>query len=399
MATVSATAAQSLTPAREQSAAVRIERLFSIFVGAGYVAYLAILGPMIGDQFGSVAAWWDLAAPPAIFIPPAVLLVAAITHRRALARLASRTCAIAFVVVALSWFPASNWGSVDKDPWFAVIPGLAALAAAITLPARWTLALVVAAVVPAQLASKLGRPDDYPANLFADALFAFAFVLSYACAALMAMRTGKVLDETRDAAYAGAAAAAEAEARRNQRSHIDGLTHDWVMSTLLAAARQGNTESVRRQARIAMHKLTSPSAEVSVLSANAVRARLRAAALSVDVTQHVITTLDDTADLLSAPVAVVDVLESAIAEALRNSIIHAGDDADRTVTLHIAADGIRATVIDDGCGFDLAGVSPHRLGLAVSILARVRSLPGGSAEVVSAADAGTRVEIRWETPS
>jgi signal transduction histidine kinase len=129
-----------------------------------------------------------------------------------------------------------------------------------------------------------------------------------------------------------------------------------------------------------------------VLSANAVRVRLRSAALSVDVTQRVITTLDDTADLLSVPVAVVDVLESATAEALRNSIIHAGDDADRTVTLRIAAEGIRVTVLDDGCGFDPASVSPHRLGLAVSILARVRSLPGG------AADAGTRVEIRWETP-
>ncbi|MEE4025365.1 ATP-binding protein [Gordonia sp. PKS22-38] len=396
MVALSPPTTKPLTRIEEQSAAIRIERLFSIFVGAGYFAYLAILGPQIAAQFSITAAWWNLLAPLAIFAPPAVLLIAAITRRRSLAQTASRTCAVVFIIVGISWFPAWNGGTVDDQLWFSVIPGLAGLAAAITLPPRWTLTLMTAAIIPAQLANALGRPDDYPANLTANVLFAFAFILPYTCAALMALRTGRVLDETRAEAYAGAAAAAEADARRSQRSHVDGLMHDWVISTLLAAAKQGNTDSVRRQATITMDKLNSPPEEVTTLAAGAIRTRLRAAVLAVDVSQQINTRIDDDADSLRAPVDVVDVLESAAAEALRNSIIHAGDDADRAVALHITADAIGVTVVDDGVGFDPTGIPPHRLGLAVSILARVRSLPGGSAEVVSAPDAGTRVDLRWE---
>ncbi|MXP20169.1 ATP-binding protein [Gordonia sp. HNM0687] len=398
MATLSPSSAKPLTRTEEQSAATRIERLFSIFVGAGYFAYLAILAPQIVAQFAITATWWNLTAPAAIFIPPAFLLTAAVLRKRVMARRAARTCAIVFPVVALCWLPAWNGGTVADQVWFSIIPGLAALAAAITLPPRWTLTLMTAAIVPAQVANAIGRPDDYPANLTANFLFAFAFILPYACAALMAMRTGRLLDETRADAYAGAAAAAEADARRSQRGHVDGLMHDWVISTLLAAAKQGNTDSVRRQATITLDKLNSPPEEVTTLSAGAIRTRLRSAILAVDVSQKVNTRIDDDADSLRAPVDVVDVLESATAEALRNSIIHAGDDADRAVALHIAADAISITVVDDGCGFDPTGIPPHRLGLAVSILARVRSLPGGSAEVESAPDAGTRVDLRWENP-
>ncbi|GAB90067.1 sensor histidine kinase [Gordonia rhizosphera] len=398
MATLSPPATTPLTPTDEQSAAVRIERLFSIFVGAGYFAYLAILGPQIVAQSSATAAWWNLVAPLTVFIPPAVLLIAALARRRTLARYASRTCAVAFVVVALGWLPAWNGGTIHDQLWFSVIPGLAALAAAITLPRRATLTLMAAAIVTAQLANALCRPDDYAGNLTAEIMFAVAFILPYTGAALMAMRTGRLLDDTRAAAYAGAAAAAEADARRSQRSHVDGLLHDWVISTLLAAARQGNTDMVRRQARVTLEKLDSPPAEVTMLSADAVRTRLRAAVLAVDVSQQVVTTIDDDAASLRVPVDVVDVLESATGEALRNSIIHAGDDADRAVALHIAAEGIGVTVVDDGCGFDAASIPPHRLGLAVSILARVRSLPGGTADVVSGPGAGTRVDLWWENP-
>ncbi|MED5803069.1 hypothetical protein VX037_18760 [Gordonia sp. Z-3] len=58
------------------------------------------------------------------------------------------------------------------------------------------------------------------------------------------------------------------------------------------------------------------------------------------------------------------------------------------MALHIAAEGIAVTVVDDSCGFDPASIPPHRLGQAVSILARVRSLPSGGAEVVSGPGAG-----------
>ncbi|MDY6811421.1 MAG: ATP-binding protein, partial [Actinomycetota bacterium] len=153
MVALSPPTTKPLTRIEEQSAAIRIERLFSIFVGAGYFAYLAILGPQIAAQFSITAAWWNLLAPLAIFIPPALLLTAAVMRRRAIARWASRTCAIAFPVVALCWLPAWNGGTVSDQLWFSIIPGLAGLAAAITLPPRWALTLMTAAIIPAQVAN------------------------------------------------------------------------------------------------------------------------------------------------------------------------------------------------------------------------------------------------------
>ncbi len=79
---------------------------------------------------------------------------------------------------------------------------------------------------------------------------------------------------------------------------------------------------VRRQTRLTLETLDSPPVEVTMLSAEAVRTRLRAAVLAVDVSQqgrH--PTIDDGAASLRVPVDVVDVLESAAGEVLRNSII------------------------------------------------------------------------------
>jgi signal transduction histidine kinase len=53
-------------------------------------------------------------------------------------------------------------------------------------------------------------------------------------------------------------------------------------------------------------------------------------------------------------------------------------------------------VADDGRGFDPAKVPAHRLGLAVSIVERVRRLPGGDVEVRSRPGAGTRIHLSWQ---
>jgi signal transduction histidine kinase len=65
---------------------------------------------------------------------------------------------------------------------------------------------------------------------------------------------------------------------------------------------------------------------------------------------------------------------------------------------HLERDSLRVDVIDDGVGFDLRSVPPHRLGLAVSIRGRMAHLPGGSALVQSQPGRGARVVISWSRP-
>jgi signal transduction histidine kinase len=62
-----------------------------------------------------------------------------------------------------------------------------------------------------------------------------------------------------------------------------------------------------------------------------------------------------------------------------------------------AADPFIVEVLDDGIGFDPAAVPETRLGIAVSMVARMRAIPGGNAMVVSAPGVGTRVAISWRT--
>ena len=394
MAAVSPATAQ-VTAARPDQAEIRIERLFSIFVGAGYLGYVPLLTGPIADTARHTDRWWTPLAVLLVFGPAIVLLVAALTRHRTLARWAARGATAGYIVAACTFGLAWD-GQPVEYLWFPVIPGVAALAAAITLPPGWVFAALFATVVPANIYQHLTRESGHTDNLMVTMLFSFSFVLLFLTAAIVAVRTGRILDATRANAHAEAAAAAAADARRSQRSHIDALLHDWVISTMLAAGRQGNTDSVRRQAAVTLTKLDSGPITLARVPAATAMAQLRAGVLDVDLTQTISTRID--AGAVDPPAEVVDVIDAAICEVVRNSILHAGPGTTRTVALHITDRGIDATVADDGAGFSPGDVPPHRLGLAVSVLGRLRELPGGSAGITTAPGEGTTVDLHWADP-
>ena len=96
------------------------------------------------------------------------------------------------------------------------------------------------------------------------------------------------------------------------------------------------------------------------------------------------------------PSAAVRAISEAMGEALRNSLHHAGRDAQRATLIEPEPDRLLVTVGDDGVGFDLAAVPPERLGIAISIQQRVAAVPGASARVQSTPGAGTTVGLQWE---
>ena len=393
MATLPPTAAQVTQGRHDQAAEIRIERLFSIFVGAGYLGYIPLLAGAIAATAEHTAGWWTPFALTLTFGPPVVLLVAALTHHRTISTWAARAAAVGYIVAAATFGLAWDGQPVPGYLWFYAIPGVAALAAAITLSSRWALSAMVAAVIPANVYQHFAREDSFTDNVLVITLFSISFILLFLAAAIVAVRTGRVLDATRANTYAEAAAAAAADAQRSQRSHIDALLHDWVISTMLAAGRQGNSESVRRQATVTLGKLDAGPIALTRLPAATAMAQLRSGVLEVDLAQHIDARVED--DGIALPADVVDVIDAAVCEAVRNSILHAGPGASRTVSLHITGHGIDAVVADDGAGFAPGDVPPHRLGLAVSVLGRLRALPGGTAELITAPGEGTTVALSW----
>lgn len=92
---------------------------------------------------------------------------------------------------------------------------------------------------------------------------------------------------------------------------------------------------------------------------------------------------------------IVTTISLAAAEALRNSLRHAGDHAVRRVHLGLSPERVRVVVNDDGVGFEPA-TPPSRLGIPESIHRRMSDL-GGSASVRSRSGHGTEVVLSWPT--
>jgi hypothetical protein len=100
----------------------------------------------------------------------------------------------------------------------------------------------------------------------------------------------------------------------------------------------------------------------------------------------------------AVPRDVADALVGALRQAVGNSVAHAGPHARRTVHVAASGGGVRIVLHDDGSGFDPAAIAPERMGIAVSIVGRMRSLPGGDAVVDTAVGRGTTVTLRWAPP-
>ena len=376
----------------------RITRQFAIFVGAGYLAYLLVSIGSIQASFGYMAAWWAIGAPLAVFGSGLAVGVAGIGGTARGIRWATQTAAVVYfsavVLTPVAWTGVHT--SNSSGLWYATFPGLVAVALGLQPGIRPIAYLAVIAV--AMVVSN--TPVKEPALAVAaipDIAFTFAYSMPYVCATVIGVRTARVLDQTRDATYRLAADTAAAQARSAERARFDALTHDGVMATLLGAARMGATDDVRALARRTLDDLAEiavPSTLDETVSAATAARRLRAMLTDLDDGMHAdIRLSSDTADV-AYPAAAVQTITAAAGEAVRNSVRHARATS-RGMSAHLAADSIDVTVVDDGRGFAPRDVAPHRLGIAVSILGRMRQIEGGDAVVDSTPGRGTRVTITW----
>ncbi|WKG12431.1 ATP-binding protein [Nocardia sp. PE-7] len=398
MATDTASTSHVLRAAIAGATESRLTRLFARFIASGYLFYLLLLVPTIAAQYSVLDPWWTVFAVVAVFGPPMVMGAVSFHLDLRWSRRVAAVTAVSYLAAALTWPLAWRGDLMIADAWISGIPGLAGLAAAVAWGPVRTIGLLAVAVFTVQLINQFCRTPDHNAAFLPDLLFGLSFCLLYVAAALMALHTGRLLDRTRTEAHSAAAAAAAAQARAVQRVRFNALLHDWVMSTLLAAARGTRREDVRLQAQLTLHKLdnTRPDTGTSY-PLPAAAAYFRAALTDVDDTLVPKVTIGPGEVVL--PGDPVQVLGAAVSEAVRNSVRHAGPRATRTVELAFSADSIEVTCADDGVGFVPSQVPEHRLGLAVSIIERVRGLPGGAVEIHTRPGAGTVIRLGWKEPA
>jgi signal transduction histidine kinase len=307
-----------------------------------------------------------------------------------------------YLVVLLGWglvVPGALPGT--DGPWIYYLCNVATSCAALASK-RWWIAALYTVVAPAliiwlRMQPSGGGVDALYATL--DGIYCFFLGAVLLVIAFALREAAATVDRAQNLALDSYAAAVRHDATEAERTTVDALVHDSVLTTLLSAARarspQAKTLSAQ-MARNAMRHLVSaqssfPGAQPDMsLPVLAGRLRLAAAELAAPFVVR-------TEDLgeLSVPDAAGTALVLAATQAMVNSVNHAGDGVPREVLVRgLPNDGVEIVVSDEGAGFDPALIPHERLGVRISILERVNSI-GGVARVDSAPGAGTRITIGW----
>ena len=184
-------------------------------------------------------------------------------------------------------------------------------------------------------------------------------------------------------------------AQLEQHAAMSRLVHDEVLASLFAAMHtDGAPSSLQsRDARRVIAELDAATEPGSV-PGRFCSGDEAAEAIRVDLRR-----IDATFDFHATTSAgridgrVVRGVTLAAAEALRNSVRHAGDAASRWVRVSVTGTAILVSVRDNGTGFDPSQAS-SRLGIRHSIVERMAAL-GGAARIESERGCGTEVILTW----
>lgn len=385
----------------------RVLRLLYLSVSLGSLVYAGVGLGKAFSEFSALEPWFAWASWIFSTAAPVAVGVLALWAPIRILRIAASVYGVLFLVVMLAW-PALQVapGLPGADsPWTNDIMTVATIAIAISWRARpvWTY------VVLSALCSGFVRYLSDPAVGWKLALLDTSYNLLmnsvFASLALVTRSGAARLDAAADAARIETSRQAESAARVQQRIRIDALVHDHVLSALLIASRDDAPRQALRKlaaSTLATLRDETPLRPEPLTEEDFVN-RLRSSVTSqsdgigfeTDVGQH-----------LRIPASIAQGLLEATSEAVRNTLRHAHPagsgadpgDVDRRVQVSTAPDRIRITIRDDGQGFNSRRIPPERLGVRVSILTRMETLPGGFASIESARGAGTTVTIGWTDP-
>ncbi|MBO0982051.1 hypothetical protein [Microbacterium sp. SD291] len=217
---------------------------------------------------------------------------------------------------------------------------------------------------------------------------------------LCALGTG-VLAAAREADAAAAEArragirAAVASARHDVQMRAQLIVHDEVLAALGFAGRPSDAmlAPLAAQARRASEFVRDLSA-VRPAGTDVAPRRLAEELRTLSIEHDARFAETGIPAFAPIPGPVVDALLGAAQQALVNRTAHAPGSR-CAAELEWTEHALRVRIVDDGPGFDVAKASEQRMGVAISILTRMRSLPGGDASVLSEIGGGTEVHLDW----
>lgn len=306
------------------------------------------------------------------------------------------------VLVGLATWPLA-WMSTrppSDAPWIWMCAGTAAICAAFAAGTRWGLTITVLTAILYGLVrrSLSGGATDLIVAV-QDALTLLVLPSGLILVLHVFVSAAESLDRSAERRERYEGAVLIEQALTDQRRVLDGIIHDEVMTTLVAAVHNDQTPAeVSALATRAMASLDR-AAEVSDVDAPVTASQLRRliADMVEAVAPEAVVTLVPPPSMWSVPSRVAGPLGAAAREAALNAHRHAAGSSIRVEVQPSFEDrhaAIRVRIVDDGPGFDPNSVSAERLGLRVSVRDRLLVI-GGTAAVASFPGRGTTVTLEW----
>jgi signal transduction histidine kinase len=312
-----------------------------------------------------------------------------------------RSVAIIDLALVITWplhFDVAQATPGGFQPWIWWPLGISAVAAGTTF--RFGIGVIYLAFVtiswPILKVSGFGGSGQLLLGLQeALHLFVFSAVL---IALVLALRweAGKT-DAANQAAIASAVQSARVDAAEIERSRLDALVHDSVLTTLLVAAHAETDQQkalAAKSATDAIDRLKSAQSEVLESAQLTLASFFHALELRIHQASPEFKVLLSRMSDLPISSQIADSLTEATLQAVDNSLKHAGQASERIVRLRGEKSGLKILVSDNGKGFRPSQVSKDRIGISSSIVARARNV-GGRVFINSSPGSGTNVVIEW----
>lgn len=387
-----------------RSATSRMAALFGVFTGTAVLLFIGTFPPRIVDAFHDFP-WWTAWVVATETLCALALLTAGLTGRPRLQRGAATALAGSYCFSS-AWMLAIRGlghGTEADVVWHEAYPSIIVIGLVPFLRTRMVLLLAVALFTVVGLLAVDDPGRWVVVNiLHMYSLGGFSVAVAYAILGIATLS-----DEESERTRERISIASVAEAEQMERERVDGLIHDAVMSTLLAAAGVGSEPRVVASAENALAELDAlrfPRGDDQLVPVEDFVHSLRSGLHFIDPGLAVTTSITEAPVEPILPVSVARDLTAAAAEALRNSVIHArGHRRSATVSYRDDAGGpltpgVVVVVEDDGPGYDSRTVPPHRMGTRASIVGRMDAVPGAGATIETAPGAGVRVSLTWTTP-
>ncbi len=365
---------------------------------AGYCVFELIAGSMAAaSQLPNTKLWWVISFVPAIWGISVAMLVQAVRRRsiRVLAGVYSVVCLMALITG--NWSFGSRPGGAASWLWWTL--GGAIVASGVAAGAAFAVGYaVVLAIVYAALRTLPSFGGSVVEIAVSDGLYLVVAGLPIAFTALGMIRSGAAAD---DLAAQVARQGLDEELNRaleEERSRLDRLIHDDVLTTLIAAAHAEDVPTVAAARELAVATLAKVD-ELPVDSTSGLLPWDVLIRLADETVRRVSPIVEFVADpgpsTLNLPSAQAEGLLAALREAVRNAVRHSGASVIQVSGERSAGPGnaeLVFTVADNGCGFVPEAVDPSRLGIRLSIRERVEGL-GGSVTIESAPGLGSMVSL------